>query len=117
MRKQSNSTEFDALVGKRLKSARKRLRMTQSQMAEKLDISEESYRRWEHGRNSLSISRLLLLHEKCGIRPDYLVLGEQGMDFAMEFSQFLNSCESEKEYHKRVRLILTELERRLVDKV
>lgn len=116
MRKKNENTEYDVLVGKRLKSVRKRLELTQEQMAEKMDITEESYRKWELGRSSLNISRLRLLYEKCGIRPDYLVLGEESMDFQQELTQFLVNCESEQEYSKRVRMLLFQIENLIVRK-
>lgn len=106
----------DVAAGQRLKKFRNHLGFTQSQMAEKLDISEEAYRKWEHGQNSLNVARLSLLHEKCGVTPDFLVLGDQESQFEAKLESYINNCEDEEEYNRRVRSITKLIEKLLCRK-
>lgn len=55
--------ERKKLIGERLKLARKIAGLTQSEVADRLDIKRNSYSQIEIGRNTLSIDYLMVLSE------------------------------------------------------
>ena len=51
-------TEFDALIGKRIRLRRSIIGMTQETLAEKLGVSFQQLQKYESGRNRTTVSRL-----------------------------------------------------------
>ena len=66
--------------GKRLKKERKLRKLTQEQMAEKLDISLKHYGAVEPGITGLSTENLIYLSNILGLSLDYLLKGEASAD-------------------------------------
>ena len=64
-------------MGKRLREYRKSLKMTQQKVAEILDMSLNFYGQIERGESRLSLEKMLLLHEKLGFDPTYLLTGKR----------------------------------------
>ena len=63
-------------IGKRLYKRRKEMRLTQEKMAELLEMSASFYRAIERGRKHISIEKILLVYERTGLSPDYLLPGK-----------------------------------------
>ena len=66
-------------IGKFIAECRKDCNMTQSQMAEKLGVSNKSVSRWETGRNMPDVSLFIPLCELLGITVNELIIGERIM--------------------------------------
>ena len=60
-------------VGKRLKEARKNLRLTQQQVAEKLFMTQQQYSRFENGIFELNYEQLIFLCNLYDVSADYLL--------------------------------------------
>lgn len=83
-------------MGNRLRKFRKEMEYTQEQMAEILGISSAYYGKIERGVNSLSIKRLLILHERLGIDITYLITGKEKS--ALVIDQIIRECPAGKRY-------------------
>lgn len=64
-------------IGTRLREWRKENRLTQSEVAALLDMSLNFYGDIERGKCRLSLEKIILVYEKLGIDPTYLLTGEQ----------------------------------------
>ncbi|WP_448902115.1 helix-turn-helix domain-containing protein [Eubacterium sp.] len=62
-------------IGRRIQSRRKELRIKQSELAEKLDISSNHISSIENGREKPSLDTLLKICEELKATPDYFLLG------------------------------------------
>lgn len=62
-------------MGNRIKLRRKELRIKQSELAEKLDISNNHISSIENGREKPSLEILLGICEELKVTPDFLLLG------------------------------------------
>ena len=82
-------------IGKRLYKRRKEMRLTQEKMAELLEMSASFYRAIERGRKHISIEKILLVYERTGLSPDYLLAGEDLSDKAV--MEVLKNCPEEKQ--------------------
>ena len=65
----------DVTMGSRLKQRRKRLGLTQEELAEKVDVSVNHISAVENSKENLSINLLLKLCECLNTTPDYVLLG------------------------------------------
>jgi len=85
-------------MGIRLKERRKMLKLTQEQMAEKLNVSIKHYGGVERGQAGFSIENLIEACNILGTDLDYLILGKDGeKDFLLEKVEKLYfSCPKEK---------------------
>lgn len=61
---------------KRFKSERKRLGLTQQQIANKLNISRSNIANWENGSNIASVEMLIKCSKVFGCSIDYLLIEE-----------------------------------------
>ena len=64
-------------VGKTISKLRKKHGYTQTELAEKLDITDKAVSRWESGQGYPDISLFPALAELFGVSIDYLMLGEK----------------------------------------
>lgn len=62
-----SASDIDAEIGKRLRHARIRLNLTQSEVGDALGISFQQVQKYERGGNRLTLSALALLRERLGI--------------------------------------------------
>ena len=69
----NRNTELSALVGKRLKSLRNEARMTQEEFSEFLDITFESYKKYEQGTRCPEIAKLQEISQKVKCDINYLI--------------------------------------------
>lgn len=60
-------------LGERIREERLRLRLTQAQLAEAIDISDTYMGAIERGERGLSLDTLVLLVERLGVTVDYLL--------------------------------------------
>ena len=60
-------------VRERLKSLRKEKGITQKQMAELLDCTEQHYQRMEYGKVNLPATTVIFLADYFGVTADYLL--------------------------------------------
>ena len=67
-------------IGERLRRQRKKLKMTQEDTAELLEMSTTFYGEIERGNKRLSIEKILLVYERMGLDPTYLLTGELTSD-------------------------------------
>lgn len=63
-------------MGSRIKEQRKKLKLTQEETAEKLEISVKHFSEVERGLTGLSIDNLIKLSNLFGISIDYIVKGD-----------------------------------------
>ena len=57
----------------RLKKLRKQVKLTQAQIAEKLNISQQAYASWEHGSKKPTQENLVKIAQVLNVSVDYLV--------------------------------------------
>lgn len=57
----------------RLKTLRKQVKLTQAQIAEKLDISQQAYASWERGAKKPTQENLVKIAQILNVSVDYLV--------------------------------------------
>ena len=109
--------------GKRLKKERKLRKLTQEQMAEKLDISLKHYGAVERGLTGLSTENLIHLSNILGLSLDYLLKGEYNGNASPlnEIEELFLSCPPSKRIYllevlrSAVQLSLDELTDKSVD--
>ncbi|HFU3701636.1 helix-turn-helix domain-containing protein [Streptococcus agalactiae] len=61
----------------RLKTLRKQARLTQAQVAEKLNISQQGYGDWERGVKKPTQENLIKIAKFYGVTTDYLLEGQK----------------------------------------
>lgn len=109
--------------GKRLKKERKLRKLTQEQMAEKLDISLKHYGAVERGLTGLSTENLIHLSNILGLSLDYLLKGESSAAASPlnEIDELFLSCPPSKRIYllevlrSAVQLSLDELTDKNID--
>ncbi len=75
MSKQKTSDTFKKVIGEKIKSIREKNSETQSKLARKIGLKQNSISKAECGKNSLSIPNLIKLCEHYNISLDYLCRG------------------------------------------
>lgn len=84
-------------MGLRIKGERKKLKFTQEQVAEKLDISVKHLSEVERGLTGLSIENLIKLSSIFGVSIDYLIKGEADKEKWSSVLLELQAVEPKKE--------------------
>jgi transcriptional regulator with XRE-family HTH domain len=92
-------------VGDRLRLLRQKLGLTQSQMAQKLGVTLNTYQRYELGNRNLTVEKLQQLRKLFGVNLNWLLTGEGGM-----FESY-NDKEKVKQHLRALKSIVEELER------
>jgi transcriptional regulator with XRE-family HTH domain len=64
-------------IGDRLRERRKELHLTQSQVAVLLEMSLTFYGGIERGNNRISLEKIILVQQKLGVDPTYLLTGNK----------------------------------------
>lgn len=90
--------DYRIKMGIRLKKKRKMLKLTQEQMAEKLNVSIKHYGGVERGQAGLSMENLIETCSILGTDLNYLILGEcEEKDYLPEkLKELYFSCPEEK---------------------
>ncbi|MCH5207816.1 MAG: helix-turn-helix transcriptional regulator [Oscillospiraceae bacterium] len=81
-------------IGGRLKEWRKANRMTQAETAELLEMSLNFYGDIERGKCRLSIEKIILVYDKLGIDPTYLLTGTKSP--TVGFYDIIKDCPKDK---------------------
>lgn len=89
------TTDLFVEIGERLRLQRKKLGLTQEQAAELLGISTTYYGEIERGNRKISVQRVLMVYEKMGLEPTYLLTGE--VFSGKEFMEIFKDCPRDKE--------------------
>ncbi len=90
--------EWNIRIGTRLKAVRTNLGFSQECFAEMINLSASYYKKLELGMYSLTIERIILLHQKFNVDPTFLLLG---IHTDNDFLSMIANCES---YESRNRL-------------
>lgn len=88
----------------RLKALRKQVKLTQAQIAEKLDISQQAYASWERGVKKPTQENLVKIAQVLNVSVDYLVGNSEEKLDNIELLFRMNSkglTEEEKEIFKK----------------
>ncbi len=95
-------------MGARLKAQRKALGLTQQDVYEKIDVSQNHYSRIENGHVGVSLDILVRLSEILNISIDYIVTGfvndEKLPDFAVKYNKL--SIKQQKYVNDQIELLL-----------
>lgn len=90
------------LIGRRIHDIRKLLHMTQSELAESVDLTEPYISRIETGVRSGSLDAYVRIAAALGVTVDHILYGNQPhdrMEYQPEFCKLLQDCSS---YERRV---------------
>ena len=63
-------------IGQRIRKHRERSRLSQEQLAERIDVSSQTISTAETGKKRLRVENIIKICEVLEISPDYLLLGE-----------------------------------------
>ena len=81
-------------IGERLKKYRKENKLTQNDIAKKLEMSLNFYGDIERGKCRLSIEKIILVYERLGIDSTYLLTGEERP--SVSFYDLIKDCPQDK---------------------
>lgn len=95
-------------IGKRIQERRKELNLTQQEVYEKLNVSQNHYSRIENGHVGMSFEILLEICEILQVSTDYILTGEVHDTSDSPIVGLFNSCTFEQQRHilKYVQLFL-----------
>lgn len=88
-----------SIIGERLKKARKNNKLTQEQLAEKLDVSVAFLSRVERGDVKVNLGRLNQICDILGVSLVYALTGNESNSknyLSDEFSNLLKNCSPEQ---------------------
>jgi transcriptional regulator with XRE-family HTH domain len=74
---QSNHTSLNHIVGRRIAAARRSARLTQAQLAAKLDWPRDTLIHYEHGRRAIAIDRIEQIATALNIPPASLLINDE----------------------------------------
>lgn len=60
----------------RIKELRLKAKLSQTQVAEVLEVKQQEYQRWESGKHEFPIKAIVQLAEFFGVSTDYILLGK-----------------------------------------
>lgn len=81
-----------AEIGRRIRACRKQRRLSQEQLAEKVNISPTHMSHIETGSTKLSLNVLVELAESLGVGTDDLIFGERPQAAEKKISEILAGC-------------------------
>ena len=105
----------------RLKTLRKQVQLTQAQIAEKLDISQQAYASWERGVKKPTQENLVKIAQVLNVSVDYLVGNSEDKSdelYNIKLLFCMNSkglTEEEKEIFKKELIEFMEERKKLFD--
>lgn len=88
------------VIGRRIKNARIEQRLTQEELADKIDVSVAFMSRVERGNSRLNLKRLTQIAEILNVSPGYLLSGSNttSKEYLKEdFRQVLDRCTPEQQ--------------------
>ena len=87
-------TKSNMEIGSRLREIRHNMNIEKAEIAQLLKVTEDHYRKLEAGLNCLTLEKILLLREKYGIDPTYLLTGEGSQEEDFDFDHFIVNISS-----------------------
>lgn len=92
-----------AAIGRRIRSARKKAKLTQEQLAEKIDVTPQHVSAIETGKTKLSLPALIRISKAVNVSLDFLVYDEIPYlieQYDLEAKEILDSCSTsiERQY-------------------
>ena len=93
-----------AAIGRRIRSARKKAKLTQEQLAEKIDVTPQHVSAIETGKTKLSLPALIRISKAVNVSLDFLVYDEIPYlieQYDLEAKEILDSCSTSIEKEKR----------------
>jgi len=81
------ASAFDAELGARVRDRRRSLRMSQTALGERLDVSFQQVQKYECGTNRISVSSLIVIAEALQCSVDDLLLSEASAE-PVEWGKF-----------------------------
>jgi transcriptional regulator with XRE-family HTH domain len=100
----SNPTSLNHIVGRRIAAARRSARLTQAQLAAKLDWPRDTLIHYENGRRAIAVDRIEQIAAALGIPAATLLIDDEAL--AAIFTQLA----SDPYLPKQVRFFLATLE-------
>lgn len=106
----------------RLKALRKQVKLTQAQIAEKLDISQQTYASWERGVKKPTQENLVKIAQVLNVSVDYLVGNSEEKSDELDNIELLfrmNSkglTDEEKEIFKKELIEFMEIRKKVFNK-
>ena len=102
------------LIGRRIKYARMKNKITQEEMADKLDVSAAFYSRVERGTSQVNLSRIIQISDILGVSVGFFITGvsEEANNYLdIEFKELLEKCtpEQQKFIYQIAELVLENL--------
>lgn len=85
-------------IGDRLKKIRKENKLTQKQMAEKLDIHPNTISMYEKGNRNIPSNMVKKISDTFNVSTDYLLRGEKKEEKKQEFSSLDESLLNDENY-------------------
>ena len=88
------------LIGKRIKKERLKHKLTQEDMADKIDTSVAFYSRVETGKSPINLKRIVQIADLLGVSAGYFITGtNEGKDDYLnyEFKEVLSKCTPEQQ--------------------
>ena len=83
-------------IGERIKKRRKEMHLSQSELAEKVDLSNNHISSIETGKQGFSMETLALICDALEVSPDYLLLGNMhSYNIPEEIAETLKLCSEE----------------------
>lgn len=89
-----------SVIGRRIKTARIEQKLTQEELADKIDVSVAFLSRVERGSSKINLKRLTQIAENLNVSPGYLLTGSNTVskDYLREdFRQVLDKCTPEQQ--------------------
>ena len=98
-------------IGTRLREARLNMNLEKAEIADVLGVTVEHYRKLEAGTTGISVDKVLILYQKYGIDPTYLITGESGniKEFNLDYYVANSSKQQRNEFFDRVLAYLSKL--------
>ena len=92
-----------AAIGRRIRSARKKAKLTQEQLAEKIDVTPQHVSAIETGKTKLSLPALIRISKAVNVSLDFLVYDEIPYlieQYDLDAKEILDSCSTsiERQY-------------------
>ena len=84
-------------IGDRIKSTRKLLRMTQEELAEKMDVSIQMISNLELGKKAVRPENIIKLCDALDISADYILRGKKSYDEEIDFLEKYRNLTLEKQ--------------------
>lgn len=90
------------MLGKRIREERLKLNLTQSQLAESIDISDTYIGQIERGERSLTLDTLVRLVNRLGVTIDYLLMDSVAVTDENIINQFRVIIDSRSDKNKQM---------------